>query len=110
MLTISLAQSEDWRIEIISFLQGNHPIDDKVYVKRIQARTIPYRIIEGELFKEGVYSPLLKCLSRIEGQELMKDNHSGLCGAHIGFRALLGKVFWQGFYWPKAASNGAELV
>jgi hypothetical protein len=39
MLTISLAQSEDWRIEIISFLQGNHPIDDEVYVKRIQART-----------------------------------------------------------------------
>jgi hypothetical protein len=40
----------------------------------------------------------------------MKEIHAGLCGAHIGSRPLLGKVFRQGFYWPKAASNAAELV
>jgi hypothetical protein len=67
-------------------------------------------IIEGELYKHGVYSPLLKCLSRAEGVELMKEIHAGLCGSHIGSRPLLGKVFRQGFYWPKAASDAAELV
>jgi hypothetical protein len=66
--------------------------------------------IEGELFKQGVCSPLLKCLSRAEGQELMKEIHSGICGAHIGSRPLLGKVFRQGFYWSKAASDAANLV
>jgi hypothetical protein len=55
-------------------------------------------IIEGELFKQGVCSPLLKCLSRAEGQELMKEIHLGICGAHIGSRPLLGKVFRQDFY------------
>jgi hypothetical protein len=40
----------------------------------------------------------------------MKEIHAGLCGAHIGSRPLLGKVFRQGFYWPKAASDAAELV
>jgi hypothetical protein len=55
-------------------------------------------IIEGELFKQGVCSPLLKCLSRTEGQELMKEIHSGICGVHIGSRPLLGKVFRKGFY------------
>jgi hypothetical protein len=40
----------------------------------------------------------------------MKDIHAGLCGAHIGSRPLLGKVFRQGFYWPKAASDAADLV
>jgi hypothetical protein len=35
---------------------------------------------------------------------------AGLCGSHIGSRPLLGKVFRQGFYWPKAASDAAELV
>jgi hypothetical protein len=53
---------------------------------------------------------LLKCWSRVEGQELIKEIHAGLCGAHIGSRPLLGKVFRQGFYWPKVASNAAELV
>jgi hypothetical protein len=66
----------------------------------MQARIRPYMIIEGELFKQGVCSPLLKCLSRAEGQELMKEIHAGICGAHIGYRLLHGKVFRQGFYWP----------
>jgi hypothetical protein len=76
----------------------------------MKARTKPYVIIEGELYKQGVYSPLLKCLSRTEGQELMKEIHAGLCGAHIRSRPLLGKVFRQGFYWPKIASDAVDLV
>jgi hypothetical protein len=110
VLTISHVHSEDWRIEIVSFLQGNCFSDDKAYNKRMEARTRPYVIIEGELYKHGVCSLLLKCLSRTEGQELMKEIHAGLCGAHIGSRPLLGKVFRQGFYWPKAASDAADLV
>jgi ribonuclease HI len=71
VLTISPVYSEDWRTEIISFLQGNCLSDDEVYNKRMEARTRPYIIIEGELYKHGVCSPLLKCLSRTEGIELM---------------------------------------
>jgi hypothetical protein len=110
VLTISPVHSEDWRTEIISFLQGNRLRDDEAYNKRMEARTRPYVIIEGELYMHGVCSPLLKCLSRNEGQELMKEIHAGLCGSHIGSRPLLGKVFRQGFYWPKAASDAADLV
>jgi ribonuclease HI len=110
VLVMSLVHSEDWRTEIISFLQGNCLSDDEAYNKRMEARTRPYVIIEGELYKHGVCSRLLKCLSRTEGVELMKEIHAGLCGSHIGSRPLLGKVFRQGFYWPKAASDAAELV
>jgi hypothetical protein len=76
----------------------------------MEARTKPYVMIEGKLCKYGVCSPLLKCLSRTEGMELMKEIHTGLCGSHIGSRPLLGKVFRQVFYWSKAASDTAELV
>jgi ribonuclease HI len=110
VLTISLVHSEDWRTKIISFLQGNCLSCDEAYNKRMEARTRPYVIIEGELYKHGVCSPLLKCLSRNEGMELMKEIHAGLCGSHIGSRPLLGKVFRQGFYWPKAALDVVELV
>jgi ribonuclease HI len=110
VLAISPVHSEDWRTKIISFLQGNCLSDDEVYNKRMEARTRPYVIIEGELYKHGVCSPLLKCLSRTEGQELMKEIHADLCGSHIGSRPLLGKIFRQGFYWPKTASDAADLV
>jgi ribonuclease HI len=110
VLTISLVHSEDWRTKIISFLQGNCLSDDEAYNKRMEARTRAYVIIEGESYKHGVCSPLLKCLSRNDGQELVKEIHAGLCGAHIGSKPLLGKVFRQRFYWPKAASDAADLV
>jgi ribonuclease HI len=67
VLTISPVHSEDWRTKIISFLQGNCLSNDEAYNKRMEARTRPYVIIEGELYKHGVCSPLLKCLSRDEG-------------------------------------------
>jgi hypothetical protein len=110
VLTISPVHSQDRRIEIVSFLQGNYPSDDESYIKRMHDRARPYVIIEGELFKQGVCSPLLKCISRAKGQELMKEIHSGICGAHIGSMPILGKVFRQGFYWPKATSYVADLV
>jgi hypothetical protein len=110
MLTISHVHSNDWRTEIVSSLQGNYPSDDEAYIKRMNARTRPYVIVEGELFKQGLCSPLLKCLSRAEGQELMKEIYSGICRAHIRSRPLLGEVFRQGFYWSKAASDAADLV
>jgi hypothetical protein len=94
----------------ISFLKGNCLSNDKVYNIRMEARTRPYVMIDGELYKHGVCSPLLKCLSRTEGIELMKEIDAGLCGSHIRSRPLLGKVFRQGFYWPKAASDAADLV
>jgi hypothetical protein len=59
----------------------------------MQVRARPYKIIEGELYKEGVCSPLLQCISRDKGQDLMREIHYGLCGLHIGPKALLGKVF-----------------
>jgi hypothetical protein len=110
VLTISLVHSKDWRTEIISFLQGNCLSSDEAYNKRMEARTRPYVMIEGELYKHGVCSPLLKCLSRTEGIKLMKEIHAGLCGSHIGSRPLLGKQLRHGFYWSKAASDAAELV
>jgi ribonuclease HI len=49
VLTISPVHNEDWRTEIVSFLQGNCLSDDEAYSKGIEARTRPYVIIEGEL-------------------------------------------------------------
>jgi ribonuclease HI len=44
VLAISPVHIEDWRTEIISFLQGKCLSDDEVYNKRMEARTRPYVI------------------------------------------------------------------
>jgi hypothetical protein len=40
----------------------------------------------------------------------MKEIHAGVCRDHIGYMPLLGTVFRQGIYWPKAASDAVDLV
>ena len=52
----------------------------------------------------------LKCIYREEGKELMAEIHKGMCDSHIGSRALVGKAFRQGFYWPIALQDAVELV
>src|SRR5688500_4672733 len=44
VLNISPVYSEDWRTEIISYLQGNFLLDDEAYNRRIEARARPYVI------------------------------------------------------------------
>lgn len=110
MSVFNPAHNKDWRTEIIMFLQDNVPTDDKVWVKRMEARTRPYKIIEEKLFKEGMCSPLLKCQSRTYGQELMKEIHLGICQSHIWPRAFPRKVFRNGFYWSKTTLDATDLV
>lgn len=61
------SHNKDWRTKIITFIQGNYPDDDEVYIKRMHARTRPYKVIVEELFKEGACLLLIKCISRDEG-------------------------------------------
>ena len=110
VLSISPVNSEDWRTEIIAYLSNSYQNDDEVWLTRISQRARQYKLIDGELYKEGVCAPLLKCVVREEGKQLIRSIHAGMCGAHIGARALLGKTYRMGFYWPKAAADAEDLV
>jgi hypothetical protein len=41
ILIVSSTRSEDYKIEMLTILWGNHLADDVVYVKRMQARRRP---------------------------------------------------------------------
>jgi hypothetical protein len=43
---------------------------------------------------------MLKCITEIEGIQILRKVHSGTCGSHSEPRALAAKVIRQGFYWP----------
>jgi hypothetical protein len=47
ILTVSPTHTEDRRTKILTFLRGNHVVNDEVYIKRMQARTMSYKIKEG---------------------------------------------------------------
>ena len=41
-----------------------------------------YVILNGELFKRGLTTPLLKCLNNQQAYYIMKELHKGICGLH----------------------------
>jgi hypothetical protein len=43
---------------------------------------------------------MLKCITEIEGLEILLEVHDGTYRSHSGPRALATKVIRYGFYWP----------
>lgn len=73
-------------------------------------RTKLYSIVVGDLYKFRVVSPMLKCISRQEGTQLLAEIHAGACGAHRGPHEIAHRAMRQGFYWPIAAEDAKDLV
>jgi hypothetical protein len=97
---MNVVETLDWRAKIMAYLRGHYEPQDELEEKRLKQRARGYVVVNGELYKSGVTEPWLRCITSEKGLELLKEIHSGFCGAHIGTRALGGKAIKQGFYWP----------
>ena len=69
-----------------------------------------YQFVDDTLYRRRPNSVKLKCVYREDGKELLAEIHRGMCDSHIGSRALVGKAFQQGFYWPTALQDAVELI
>jgi hypothetical protein len=67
-------------------------------------------VVEGDLYRRGANSILMRCITQEEGRDLLAEIHGDECGSHSSSRTLVGKAFRYGFYWPTALQNAAELV
>ena len=94
----------------MAYLRGHFVPEDEKEEKRMALRARNYRIIGEELYRGGVCAPLLRCISREEGKQLLEEIHAGKCSSHIATRALVGKAFREGFYWPSAVVDAHEVV
>jgi hypothetical protein len=63
-----------------------------------------------ELYHRSPSGILQRCISIAEGQELLREIHSGACGHHAAPRSLVGNAFRQGFYWPTAVADATRIV
>jgi ribonuclease HI len=95
---VNVVETPDWRAEIMAYLRNHYKPQDELEEKRLKQRARGYAVVNGELYKSGVTKPWLRCNTSAKGLELLKEIHSGFCGAHIGTRDLAGKAIKQGFY------------
>jgi hypothetical protein len=61
----------------------NHPIlDDNAEIERIAHKSRMYYLIDGVLCRQGANDMMMRCISKEEGSQLLRDIHSGVCGMH----------------------------
>jgi transposase InsO family protein len=102
----------DWQTPYLQYLnRGELPLD------RAEARRLAWRaksfVLLGdgkELYHRSPSCILQRCISIVEGQELLQEIHSGACGHHAAPRALVGNAFRQGSYWPTAVADATRIV
>nr|XP_025635711.1 uncharacterized protein LOC112729776 [Arachis hypogaea] len=112
-VTLHVAQATDppsWMNPIMDFLEkGVLPEDDKA-AKALRREAAKYAVIQGQLFKNVLSQPLLKCLCPDQTDYILSEVHEGCCDHHIGGKALARKLVRAGYYWLSMMADSKEFV
>ena len=89
-----------WMDLIWGYLLNEILHSDPNEASKLRARSARFALLRGTLYKWGFSAPLLKCIGKEDANYVLTEVHEGICGNHIGARALAGKTLRQGYYWP----------
>jgi ribonuclease HI len=100
-----------WTQVFIDYIKENKLLADKEEATWIVRRSKNYVLVGDKLYRRAAsLGVLLKCITAEEGKEIHDEIRSGCCGNHAASRALVGKAFRSGFYWPTALKDAKELI
>jgi hypothetical protein len=100
----------DWKSLIKMFLDNQPPSDDNVEVERIARKSKMYHLIDGILYQRDTNGMMMRCISREEGIQLLRNIHNGLCGSHSSWHSIISKAFRHDFCWPTGKDDAMEIV
>ncbi|CAL8174574.1 unnamed protein product [Prunus armeniaca] len=101
---------DTWMSPIYAFLTTRVLPTDRSQARKLQYRSTRYTVIDDVLYKRGYTTPYLKCLTKEQGDYILREVHNGVCGDHSGSRSLAHKVFRQGYFWPTLHQDVNMLV
>ncbi|XP_057747666.1 uncharacterized protein LOC130966861 [Arachis stenosperma] len=81
-------QDQGWITLIINYLKSKTLPVDKKEAKRLIREAQYYTLVHNVLYRRGFSMPLLKCVPTSSTKEVLEEVHSGMCGNHLGARAL----------------------
>ena len=105
-----ITSEPSWMDPIWDYLiEGLLPNDPKE-VSKLWTRSARFIVHKGSLYKRGFFTPILKCIAGEDADYVLREVHEGVCGNHIGARALAAKALRQGYYWPTMLKDATDLV
>jgi hypothetical protein len=61
-------------------------------------RSKGFVLVNSKLYRRGARSGvLMKCVTREDGYDILREIHEGVCGNHAASRMLMGKAYGAGF-------------
>jgi hypothetical protein len=105
-----LPSNPPWAEPYLEYLTTKKLPEDEVQRRQIEHRAKAYTIIDGQLYKRSTSGVFMKCISQVDGIEILREIHEGECGHHAAARSLVAKAFRHGFYWPMAKADADRIV
>ena len=73
-----------WMDPIRLYIATGELPDDRNRAHKIQIQSVRFSLIDGQLYKQSLGGPYLKCLTPEQGQFVLAELHEGICGNHPG--------------------------
>ncbi|XP_072064442.1 uncharacterized protein [Arachis hypogaea] len=100
----------DWMTPLIEYLKFDILLEEQKEAKKIQREAQHYTLVKSVLYKRGISTPLLKCVSTSKTEAVLDEVHNGICGNHFGKKSLARKVIRAGFFWPTLQKDAVNFV
>ena len=91
-------EEPNWMTSYKNFLNRGVLPPNEDETRCLKRKASYYVILDGELFKRGLTTPLLKCLHSQQADYIMRELLEGICGLHTGGCSLATKVVRAGYY------------
>ena len=105
-----IGSDPNWMNPIWDYIIDGRLPDDPKEAAKIRTRSARFTNHKGSLYKRGFFTPILKCITGKDTEYVLREVHEGICGNHIGAKALAGKVLRKGYYWPTMLKDATDLV
>ncbi|XP_077215561.1 uncharacterized protein LOC143850171 [Tasmannia lanceolata] len=97
-----------WMDEIVEYLRSGKLPEAKKEARKVVQRAARFSLDGESLYKRSYTLPYLKCLRPGNAAYALQETHEGICGEHIGGKALAIKVLLRGD--QKEASRWADEI
>ncbi|XP_059429079.1 uncharacterized protein LOC132162878 [Corylus avellana] len=105
-VSVSITETiPEWQRSIVEYLEKGILSLNKKLATQMRIRAVRFTIVNGTLYKRGFMMSLLKCISKEEGDYVLREIHERICDSYSGARVLTHKVVRVGFYWPNMSRD-----
>lgn len=99
-----------WLTPIVDFLERGILPEDPKESRRIKFKSSKFCMSKGILYKRAFLAPMFKYIDKTEANYYLEEVHSGICGEHMGGKALAHKIFRQGYFWLTIYGDAKNYV